>query len=400
MTILPNQSVLDAVLTQYGSLDAAIAFCIANNIPISHLPAAGTQYAAPSIKGNKIVQQYLESRDIEIGTAGSMMCGRVHSLELISVTTTSVTFSFIAGDGAIALQWGIGEEEPETLELIGITETSLTVEGLLPSTSSKFWIRTVCNGSVSIWNIMAFATEEIGYHHSIVLRPVRMHVSKDPDATYGYVLNYAANPAFENIYPLLEDWQSPNYLLYHTKEQIDAYGALHALEPIALTPSSGNMVSKTAQFVSHTLSLPGTTYLWNTHEGGLPDDLFPRFIDAENNRAACAPVVVYDTLTDTLYPMLGTMTLGTGHTAHGLYILPVTIAHDGDNPFFEIMGMKLLRRVPAGYDFVAMATPGTTILAELTPGRHELLLCVSYRSVDAIDIGPVSFNAVVIDVSL
>lgn len=400
MTILPNQSVLDAVLTRYGTLDAALAFCQANGIPISHIPIAGTQYLEPLIKGNKNAQLYLESRDIEIGTAGSMVCGRVHSLELTTVTTTSVTFSFIAGDGAIALQWGIGDEAPETPELIGIAETSVVVEGLAPSTASKFWIRSVCDGSVSIWNIMAFVTEEMGYHHSIVLRPVRMHVSKDADATYGYVLNYVADPAFENIYPLLEDWQPPMHLLRHTKEQIDTYGALHALEPIMLTPSSGNMASKTAQFVSHTLSLPGTTYLWNTYEGGLPDHLFPRFIDVENNRAVCAPVVVYDTISDVLYTMLGTMTLGAGHTAHGVYILPVSIGHDGDNPFFEIMAMKLIRRIGSGYAFVALATPGDTVIAELPPGRHELVLTVSYRSVDAIDIGPVSFNALILDVSL
>lgn len=400
MTILPNQSVLDAVLTRYGTLDAALAFCQANGIPISHIPAAGTQYLEPLIKGNKNAQLYLESRDIEIGTAGSMVCGRVHSLELTSVTTTSVSFSFIASEGAIALQWGIGDEEPETLELISPSATSLLVEGLAPSTSSKLWMRSVCNGSVSIWNIMPFTTEEMGYHHSIVLRPVRMHVSKDPDATYGYVLNYVADPAFENAYPLLEDWQPPLHLLYHTKEQIDTYGILHALEPIVLTPSSGNMVSKTAQFVSHTLGFVGTTYLWNTNEGGLPDYLFPRFIDVENNRAVCSPVVVYDSVTDVLYPMLGTMILGAGHTAHGVYILPVSIGHDGDNPFFEIMAMKLLRRVAGDYEFVAVATPGDTVMAELMPGTHELLLAVSYRSVDAIDIGPVSFNALVIDVSL
>lgn len=400
MTILQNQSILDAVLTRYGSMEAAIAFCLSNGTSISYLPNAGASYTEPAVKGNAAVQRYLRSRDITIGTAGNTVCGRVYALELIAITATTITVSFTAGEGAIALEWGIGDEEPETLHTSSIGATVLEIEGLAPGTASKFWIRSVCEGAVSIWNIMPFVTAEVGFHHDIILRPVRMHVTKDADSTYGYVLNYTGDPDFVNTYPLLEDWQAPTHLLRHTKEQIDMYGALHPLEVIGLTPASGNMTAKSAQFVSHSLALPGSTYLWNTAEGGLPDNIFPRFIDTEGNRAACSPVLVYDTVGDSLYTMLGTMTLGSGYTDHGMYMLPITISHEGDNAFFNIISMKLIRWTGTDYAFVATASPGTTVIAELMPGTHELLLCVIYRSVDAIDNTPVSFNAIVIDVSL
>ncbi|GAA4465255.1 hypothetical protein GCM10023093_17090 [Nemorincola caseinilytica] len=70
VTVQPNQSILDVVLNEYGSLEAAMTFCTANGISLSTIPVAGTTYQVPaSIEGNAISLAYLRSRDITIGTA-------------------------------------------------------------------------------------------------------------------------------------------------------------------------------------------------------------------------------------------------------------------------------------------------------------------------------------------
>lgn len=66
---MPNQSMLDVVISEYGALDAAMAFCAANDTPISSLPDPGTVFALTPTPGDNAVLRYLRERGVRIGTA-------------------------------------------------------------------------------------------------------------------------------------------------------------------------------------------------------------------------------------------------------------------------------------------------------------------------------------------
>ena len=65
----PNQSLLDVILEKYGTLEAGMTMTLANNVPISYIPLAGTQLIVPdSLQTDEGNVQYLRRLGIVPGT--------------------------------------------------------------------------------------------------------------------------------------------------------------------------------------------------------------------------------------------------------------------------------------------------------------------------------------------
>lgn len=72
MTIGPNQSFLDIILMQYGTVEAAMKVAAANNMSITGETAISDNIAAPMIGDNDVsVTNYLKHAGITIGTKGA-----------------------------------------------------------------------------------------------------------------------------------------------------------------------------------------------------------------------------------------------------------------------------------------------------------------------------------------
>ncbi len=69
ITVQPNQSMQDVVLTACGTLEGAMAFCRANDVSISDVPAPGTVYVVPEgITTEPAILQLMADRRIVPGT--------------------------------------------------------------------------------------------------------------------------------------------------------------------------------------------------------------------------------------------------------------------------------------------------------------------------------------------
>jgi hypothetical protein len=78
VSALPNQSLLDMILTEYGSLEAGMMMAAANNVDISHIPVSGEYKIVPAVAvgvadSNNI--NYLRSAGITLGTLALMPLG-------------------------------------------------------------------------------------------------------------------------------------------------------------------------------------------------------------------------------------------------------------------------------------------------------------------------------------
>jgi len=72
----PNQSLLDMVATEYGTLEAAIAVCAANNMGVSYQPATGEDVIMPdvdSIQKQEDNVLYLRRNNLVIGTVAKQV---------------------------------------------------------------------------------------------------------------------------------------------------------------------------------------------------------------------------------------------------------------------------------------------------------------------------------------
>jgi hypothetical protein len=69
ITVLPNQNILDLVLSGCGSLESTMAFIAANNIGITDSLPVGTVLTVPDIPTNlPAVVHYLSQNSTLIGT--------------------------------------------------------------------------------------------------------------------------------------------------------------------------------------------------------------------------------------------------------------------------------------------------------------------------------------------
>ncbi|MBE2289356.1 MAG: hypothetical protein IAE95_07360 [Chitinophagaceae bacterium] len=70
--VQPNQSLLDVVITEYGTVGAALSVAMVNGIELGSVPFAGTIVNLPEVLGNEVDIQtieYLRRDKIELGTA-------------------------------------------------------------------------------------------------------------------------------------------------------------------------------------------------------------------------------------------------------------------------------------------------------------------------------------------
>lgn len=73
-----NQSLLDIVLTTYGTLEAAMETAFKNGIPLSYVPEPGSEYLLPEVDAKETDQSnvsYLDERGIVLGTLHQPVLG-------------------------------------------------------------------------------------------------------------------------------------------------------------------------------------------------------------------------------------------------------------------------------------------------------------------------------------
>ncbi len=69
--MLPNQTMLDVVLTKYGTMECGMAFLQANNCSIADTVVVGTVYNAPVLADSDAeALAYLRQKGVVIGTKG------------------------------------------------------------------------------------------------------------------------------------------------------------------------------------------------------------------------------------------------------------------------------------------------------------------------------------------
>jgi hypothetical protein len=70
---LPNQSLLDIIIMEYGTLEAGMQFAFENDKDISLIPATGDEFRVPQLDAaitNTTITTYLKQNGITIGTKG------------------------------------------------------------------------------------------------------------------------------------------------------------------------------------------------------------------------------------------------------------------------------------------------------------------------------------------
>ena len=88
--------------------------------------------------------------DIGIGTA---QCRRPRSLQATSVLDTAVTITWLGMAGATyEYYYGMVDTIPADANILTTDATPLTIEGLMPSSSYNFWVRSVCGENVTAWS--------------------------------------------------------------------------------------------------------------------------------------------------------------------------------------------------------------------------------------------------------
>jgi hypothetical protein len=399
MTIQPNQSVLDAILTQYGSLESALEFCIQNNIPFSLLPGAGTDYLHPVVDISydaTETKSYLQNKNIIIATSDTGVCGVVTGLSISDIEVHTAIASFIAGENAESLEWCMVEgadtlpSAPTHIISSGTTSIPLAVN---PSTEYSFLIRSNCHGTYSAWRRFVFTTPPELFI-TIVFRPLMMHVSfsvglPSPYYSMQWGIDTAAYSAYGfgplPMVPLLQ---------FTTKANWDA-----GLLPFpALTPYIYDVSGTGMLFHVPAPIFPGTVYLWYSNLGPAAACYYT---DLGSNIAPCMPVVVFEHSMG-VKKMMAQMICGLGYTLGGLFHLPITVAHSGDNVYFSIAEHRIKELI--GGVWVNRTGPlntGDTVNVAFTPGRHTIGIFTTYQSVGTLTpaAGPIAINAMVFNIA-
>lgn len=395
MTLLPNQSILDAVLTRYGSLEAAVLFCIQNNIPISLLPAAGTHYTQPALSlGYDAVEStdYLRNKDIIIATANSGVCGVVTGITISEVEIRSALASFAAGENAQSIEWCIADgvhtlpTSDTNVEPPGITSVELDLD---PATEYTFLVRTNCHGTDSSWRSVVFTTPPELFI-TMVFRPLMMHVdfSTSLPAPY-YAMQWGLDAGAYSefgfaILPVIPELQ------FTTKSAWDSgMPPFPSLTPAIYDPGGTGMLFHVPAPI-----VPGTVYLWFSNLG---PNASCRYIDLVGNVAPCMPAVVYESGMG-LKKMLAQMECGAGSTLGGLFHLPIIISHTGDNIYFPVVEHRIKELIGGLWiDRTGPLSTGDAVLLAFTAGIHTIGVFTTYQSAGTLSPppGPISINALV-----
>lgn len=401
-----NQSLMDVVVSEYGSLEAAMSVCIANNLPITALPDAGTVLELPRVlraQANEPVVRYLKREGITIGTRADVhgVCGAISEVAVTEIGGYTAKLIWTTGTGGIGIEWIVAEDgdapEPPadagTGDFVAIGDDSVEMTGLTPMTEYSAFIRTKCGeDSYSPWARKVFTTIEGAM--SIILRPYTTLVAYEPGAPLEY-----------NISPF--DFVSLNGLALlpsvflqircQTKVQWDLYGDGTALTSLAsAVDPSGTYV----RFDEIPTYEPGDIQMYYSDISTLSTCIL-YFKDNADYLAACAPFVLYSE-GEGLVTMLGQMILGVGYWAGETFVLPVTIDHMGVSEHFAVApdGMAIAYQIDDTWHPLELSlNPSDVVYLNLEPGVHKLGLFTNYISNPSGGVGPQSLNTMIIEIT-
>lgn len=399
LIIHPNQSLLDAVITHYGSLEAAMVFCISNNIPISQLPIPGTQLAITPTNSTYETERnraYLREKEIVIGTADVSTCALVSDLVVVSVTSHTATLTFTAGENALELQWSIVEgvdiSTITDIHTLAPGETSITIDGLVADTNYTFFIRSRCETDFSSWSYIVFATP-YSLAMNIILYPglLTVNMSPGPLPASTYPLSILTHEIINVNDHILSPYIAT--LLYNVKSDWDmGIGGTVFL-------GASLMTSNALQF-----DLPGplTTpevYMWIS--GSLGSGSTFQLVDSEGYTAETMPFLLYSPATGTNV-MQSVLSIGEGTSLGMVYHMPVTIVSTGENPYFHV-GEYRIKRYYGGLwvDIIGPLVAGAEYMLHLPVGVHKIGLFTTYQSSTlSAPPGPVAITSMVVEVSM
>lgn len=132
----PNQSLLDMVATEYGTLEAAIAVCAANNIGISYQPTTGEDVTMPDVDSNQKQEEnvlYLRSNNIVIGT----LAQHVHDYIMVLKPAMRVVVNVIGDPHVLGYYSFDFVGRPDFLNVYPLADDSLSDNRLYYSTEER-----------------------------------------------------------------------------------------------------------------------------------------------------------------------------------------------------------------------------------------------------------------------
>lgn len=111
ITVQPNQSMQDVVLTACGTLEGAMAFCRANDVSISDVPAPGTVYVVPEgVTTDPAILKVMADRAIVPGTLAEEVLPPAPELSMTVVLRPLMDVEWVPPDVGVTyyIEWREG----------------------------------------------------------------------------------------------------------------------------------------------------------------------------------------------------------------------------------------------------------------------------------------------------
>lgn len=322
ITIKPNQSVMDAVLTANGSMEAAMEFCLQNDVPISAIPAPGTEYAAVVSEADDAgATAYLAANKIVIGTANLQVCG-LASAEATAIEDTTARFSITVGENAVSYQWmALPAASGHPVEGYAGSSGTLEVTGLTAGTDYKLWLRSRCLGNYSSWQALPFTTSSAApLEMAVVLYP-KQSVTSGYSAPNFYIFLNKHVGRFVSRYTLQSTYLATNKMYMEIYANYVAGGGTESYLSSSLTSMfvGGALYNKPA--------IPATgeyRIYWVDFTESI---LTHTFADVNGNEAVTAPVIIVNDAYDTTYYLQAKIDVQLVSSTTGSAVIKVTKSH-------------------------------------------------------------------------
>jgi len=236
------------------------------------------------------------------------ICGIVSGIVCTGVTTSTASFTFAAGEGAIGIEWGVTDgAHPDSGTLISAGSTSLTVTDLPGATELVMWMRTKCLGAYSGWASVSFETETpVLLDAEVALYP-RQALSSGHSASY-FLLFAPGLAGFVNTNALLTHWidaggDNPRMLW----ERYSSFLADSGAGGTAMDNGIPLMASKGTFFQTMDAPNPGDyRIIWGDPTTAPPSW---QYVDADGNKAIYSPLVLVNDDYSTRYLMIAAITM-------------------------------------------------------------------------------------------
>ncbi len=285
---LPNQSMMDLVLTGNGTLESGTDFCTLNKVAISDVPVVGRTYYVPNSQyNNNGVLNYQSKNGIVIGTLNAAPpCYAPIVAPISGPTNVYVGETITMIDSTPGGIWNSSDSSIFNVNALGV------VTGVgAGSADVTYTVFVDCGLSTTVSftiNVVAISGCRV------VLAPYMNAVynggTVSPDILGRYDYQLVAESTFVNTSPLLHEYLidpingGANYFKYEHISQMFA-----SLPPFIYPTPPAIMTSREVDIPNIPYSLADFLVIWNA--GHTINSV--TFKDITGNKAICAPVIIF-----------------------------------------------------------------------------------------------------------